>query len=426
MTWTFDAGGGDGVNATRNLAKVDGHRHGVVFLPVKALLASVGWTVEGSGDGASLHEFRGTTAGAGTGSGGAFDVWTVDNQSDDGAAGNVSNALTWSVLKAPTGTMEILLVGTSQTSSGWDAYGSICFSHSAGYAAAGVGPTTPPGAPADEQILIGARPFGSGAVLVDYPGAQWVHVAANDAAVNGIYGFYYCTVDTSGVRKQMLQLVPLLATRPWDVAPYAFLTAATGQTIHEWEKKGLTGERFYVNTSWMGQILFNQAFWNGLGYDDPETGDLPMGEPQIIAMKSQANQEYFRGVMPDVRIRAAASDGAAVSADYPSLTERDPDGVTWLHWDDQALPWDVSASPPTPSGGTGGTTAVDWFRMEDLAPTPPPAEYLQRIYDTGLGAYCYYKRSSTDPTSPAIGVGDTQPVNTGALVVASNAVIGSG
>jgi len=405
MPWSWDAEGKDGFNDVRNILKVDGHRHGVLFYPMKALLVSKGWTVEGTGDGATTHEFRGTTGGAGTGSGGAYDVWTADTGNDDGSAGNVSNALTWCVLKAPTGTMEILLVGTSQTSSGWDAYGNICFSHADGYAAAGIGPTTPPAAPTDEQIIFGSRPFGSGFELVAFPGNQYVHLGANSTAVNGIYGFWYATVSIAGTRENMMQLVPIFAARSWDVAPYVFLSADTGQTVKTWEKKGLTGERFYVNTAWQQQIMMNIAFWNGLSYDDPETGDLPMGEPQIIGMKSVANQEHFRGVLPDVRVRAAAADGAAVSAEYPSLTERDPDDITWLHWDDQAFPWDSTASPPTPLGGSGGTTAVEWFRMVDLAPVVVGATvtYVNRVWDSVAGpAFVRWTTTNAaDPTGAA-------------------------
>ena len=57
-------------------------------------------------------------------------------------------------------------------------------------------------------------------------------------------------------------------------------------------------------------------------------------------------------------------------------------------------------------------------------PTPPPVvSFLQRIYDTGLGQYVYFSRTSTDPASPALGVADTQPTNTGAFDFSTHAIL---
>jgi len=52
-----------------------------------------------------------------------------------------------------------------------------------------------------------------------------------------------------------------------------------------------------------------------------------------------------------------------------------------------------------------------------------PTKYLQRLWDTGLGAYVYFTRESTDPTTPALATGDTQPTNTGAFDFANHALL---
>jgi len=369
MSWIWNAGGNDGVNDTRNLSKPDGWRHGVVFLPLKAILVAAGWTVEGSGDGDALYEFRGTTGGAGTGSGGAYDVWTSDDGTTSVSAGNVSNALAWCVLKAPTGTMQILMVGTTQAASGWDAYGNILFSHADGYVAAGISATVPPATVTDEKAVIGGtRPFSSGEELISFSTAGYVHIGANTEAVAGYYGFWWATVNTSGTRFNSLQLSPIFGARSWDVAPYLWQAGIIGEHGFTWEKKGLTSETWFNNFGWPAALLFDKAYWRASSYFDPETSDLPMGEPMIIGRSGVVSQEHFRGVLPHSRMRAATSDGTT-TADYPSITEQDPDGLVWLHWNDLALPWDDTVSPPTPSGGSGGVTNVEWLSMSDLTPT---------------------------------------------------------
>lgn len=49
--------------------------------------------------------------------------------------------------------------------------------------------------------------------------------------------------------------------------------------------------------------------------------------------------------------------------------------------------------------------------------------YLQRVYDTGLGAYVYFTRLSTNPANPALAIGDTQPNNTGAFDFTNHAIL---
>lgn len=70
------------------------------------------------------------------------------------------------------------------------------------------------------------------------------------------------------------------------------------------------------------------------------------------------------------------------------------------------VPMDVVLGVPSGGGGGGGVV-----------------EYLQRIYDTGLAGYVYYTRESVDPTTPPIGVSDTQPNNTGALNLATHSIL---
>ncbi len=49
--------------------------------------------------------------------------------------------------------------------------------------------------------------------------------------------------------------------------------------------------------------------------------------------------------------------------------------------------------------------------------------FLQRLFDTGLGAYVYFTRESVDPTTPPLAVGDTQPNNTGSFDFTNHAIL---
>jgi hypothetical protein len=58
----------------------------------------------------------------------------------------------------------------------------------------------------------------------------------------------------------------------------------------------------------------------------------------------------------------------------------------------------------------------------EISPNPPTL-YLQRIFDNTLVAYVYFTRESTDPSTPPLGVGDTEPNNTGNLDLTNHAIL---
>lgn len=84
----------------------------------------------------------------------------------------------------------------------------------------------------------------------------------------------------------------------------------------------------------------------------------------------------------------------------------------------------------TPVATTTDTTLVDHYNTDAViivdpggGSTPVVTEYLQRLWDTGLVAYVYYTRESTDPTTPPLAPGDTSPSNTGAFDYGNHAII---
>lgn len=359
MAWIWNAGGNDGFGDVRNLVKVDGHRHGVLFFPLKALLVAMGWTVEGSGDGNVLVEFRGSTGGAGTGSGGAYDVWTADTGAHDASPGNVSNALAWCVLQSPSG-KQILLVGTGQTVAGFDAYGTIEVSPGKKYAAAGIGASNPPAVTSDSRLLRGDRAVG--AELVDAAGAGRIHIGAQSQETRGIWPFFYVAVTNPGALvHDMLIRCPISSNRSWVLSPQVYVQGADGLEMTKKESPGLGAERWITAADWIAAFAFDAGFWNDGAFDDPSTGDLPVGQVAIASQVGVPNEEYFEGVIDVPFVRAAVQDGAAVAADYPKLTQQDANGITWLHVGKVLVPWDDTMTQPIPDGGTPGTTAAEFI-----------------------------------------------------------------
>ena len=74
----------------------------------------------------------------------------------------------------------------------------------------------------------------------------------------------------------------------------------------------------------------------------------------------------------------------------------------------------------TPDGYVFGLGGVGLGVASQVVTT---TEYLQRIFDDTLVAYVYFTRESTDPSTPAIGTGDTQPTNSGNLDLSNHAVL---
>jgi hypothetical protein len=67
-----------------------------------------------------------------------------------------------------------------------------------------------------------------------------------------------------------------------------------------------------------------------------------------------------------------------------------------------------------------GTTWEFWQARDELA---PPAQYLQKIYDTNVMGFVYYTRVTTDPTTDPPLTTDTEPNHTNNLVLSTHAVL---
>lgn len=361
MSWTWNAGGNDGFTDVRNIVKLSGERHGRLFFPLKALLVAMGWTVEGSGDGVALSEFRGVTGGAGTGSGGAFDVWTADTGANDASAGNVSNSNAWCVLQSPSGE-QFLLVGTNQSPPGFDGFGTVAVSPAKKYSGGGIGPALPPVPTIDERLLRGDR--ATGVALIPVGADARIQLGAQSEPDRLIWPFFFVSVThPAGAAHDMLFWCPVSRKRSWVPAPQVFVLAATGLEMTKKESPGLGAERWITAADWSSAFALNNGFWNDGANSDPSTKDLPVGQVPITSQVGIAGEEYFEGVVDAPLMRAATQDGFGVVGDYPKLTQIDADGLTWLHFGRVIVPWDDTLAAPTPQGGTPGATQVEFILL---------------------------------------------------------------
>ncbi len=365
MTWIHDAGGNDGYNSTLEISKADGDRHGVLFLPIKALAVAAGWTVTGSGDGASAHEFNGTTGGAGAGSGGAYDVWTTQG-AGSGGAGDASNNRAWVLLTDPGGTAQLLLVGVNNSGSGWDAYGNVLYAPKGGYAATGIGPTTPPAAAATEFILRGDRAFGSGAQLINFTGAAYLNILFDNALDGGVYRFLVgvwdrnlsAVHDTWGVMTFEEGSDTGIAT--WETDPTFILgggsNAATGASpasLRETQSLGQSAERTYTTTNFLSNSIWDSKWAPENSPDDPVDGSAYAVTIGYLRQEAVANEEYGPLFMKDIYTTVTSP-----TATYPDYTDNERTGLRFVHWGNLLLPFGLTASAQVPAGGSSVKTKI--------------------------------------------------------------------
>lgn len=402
MTWLFNAGGRDGYNDCRNLLKVDTDRHGVYFLPMKALAVAAGWTVKGSGR-TGAHEFQGTTGGAGTGSGGAYDVWN--------SVANVSSALSWCVLEAPDGVDEMLLVGTDQAGNTWDAYGHVMYLPGGGYTSAGIGPTTPPATVAGEFAIRGGRPFTSGVNLAEFSGSARMHFAFDPEPDQGVYRFLVFNTTPANAPHDSYGLLTLEGGPEWDTKLFFYYCVPGGGAvaganvfgIRETQSFGLASVRTFTAASLITTSMITAVAPTGSN-DDPFDGTDIMWTIPYLRQNGVANEEYYAGVCKDLFARAHAG------LDYPNYF--DFKGYRYVHWGVAALPWGrVVDSPPAPLTVAGVAGTDTGCRVENLR-IPGETQYIQRVWDSGLATWCYYTLPFINAAPLAA---DTMPNYTGAI-----------
>lgn len=84
----------------------------------------------------------------------------------------------------------------------------------------------------------------------------------------------------------------------------------------------------------------------------------------------------------------------------------------------------VSALPPaSPTGAVDPFVAGTTYEILGVRTAlTPPAQYLQKIYDTSAG-WVYYTRTTTDPSSDPPLTTDTQPNHTNNLQLATHAIL---
>lgn len=169
-----------------NNARVANENTGTMLFAIKELLVSAGMTVVGSGDGKSLHEWAGETAGAGTGSGGAHDVWTAAPQTttdNTDTTGYATNQFAWCVLEDGAGRQALLCrgnFGSFYFGIGVARAGSGGFVYQAGTTDHNTIPAAPAGGSSHERWFWSTRSSVSG-YISSYSTTGYYHVWADDA-----------------------------------------------------------------------------------------------------------------------------------------------------------------------------------------------------------------------------------------------------
>ncbi len=245
---------------------------GLALYVLKEALKLAGWVVLSSGTGTS-----GTTA--------ASDLITTGTGT---AIGSFARANAWVRVREPgAGTRQYILQNGNADNS---VNVIIKYSRSTGFttgATATVAPTTGGG---DGIVWIGTGTDASPVQGTWLPGAAtgYYHAVANDAAVNGVYGFWWYGYLAGGSSQRMIgtEAVAAGSTASSDGDQSVryrdnLFVGGAGNTVQWWEAYGLGGAvyRSTGNISLQYNAAASVIVWPGTGGStslDPYTGRVPM------------------------------------------------------------------------------------------------------------------------------------------------------
>lgn len=307
--------------------------------PLKEALVAGGlWSVIGSGDGISTYEFRGATGGAGTGSGGQWDVWEV--QGDSG------NQFAWILFEDPQG-RQMLILGKIVTFI--SDYFTLAFDYNGNYNSTGVNATTPPAATADEQLIHNTR-----ASQLPFQGtsAGWFSIFAQDEEINGVSAFHIVAYRGTDTKVNMLGYFPItdVVDPTIELEPWLFLETNNGN-VSTYEAIGTAGERFLANGSRSVSIMeaANTSLSSG-------TVDYPMIISSVVfGTTTSINTRYTRGIGYGFQ----TNSHRIPPMDFPNVSSPDASGITYLFFEYFAIWWDDAVSPTLPSVSSGTPVVVD-------------------------------------------------------------------
>ena len=359
MAWRYNANGRDSVGSTLELTKVDGQRAGKLLIELKALALEAGWSVTATGDGGSSYEFQGSTGGAGTGTGGDYDVLTGFTDAGTGGAGDAGTPRAWMLLTDPNGAQLIIQTGSS-AGTGWDMYINAIYSPGGGYSATGCTALNPPAALADERIIRGSR-NGSGANVVPFgAGTHLYSILFDDAEADGTYRFLFYCVTSAGTPHDCFGVMTFDYYPSWETAPWFILgghTNANSSTspagLWEVQSEGQSAERSIAVSTFLSNTIYASGWAPNGTNDDPVTGETIVATIPYLRQFGVANEEYGPLIMTDVLVRTESG-----GPDYPDFL--DWNGMRFVHYDDLLLPFGTTADANVPAGGTdSGATVLD-------------------------------------------------------------------
>lgn len=170
-------------------------------------IAGSGWSIAGSGDGLAAYELHdsdtGTYSTSDNDADGHYDILDTIGAWSENAGARVANRWgnqgAWLYIRSETGVGILILRRLSGESynGGFGNYGTIILSPSDGFDFSVANATTPPGAAADERLLVGTRTTTSNAWGTSYNDPKYHHAAVNDSPVSGEYGLYCFATDQS-------------------------------------------------------------------------------------------------------------------------------------------------------------------------------------------------------------------------------------
>jgi len=322
----------------------------VAFFTVKeGLVASGLWTVEGSGDGTSAFEFNGTTGGAGTGSGGAYDLWTSSTIAGTPDA--------WIVFQDPIGRqllMQARLPGDATTGP----RARIYWDFSGAYTSAGISATVPPAATTDEKLLVGTR---AASATFGNNSAKHISFFAKDEMVSNVAPFHLLQYNHTGGSDATFGLFAIENPHPSDTQNYIWMNAGSNQNMATYEA-GLPAGTWATSVQWTSRFNLNSPFTTSFS----STPDYPQHTTVTVnnVTSGDTSHRMFRG-----KVHGIVTNNTTGVSPYrlPNITNKDRDGITYVYdtyvsyfWsDDDAHPF-----PETPSIAAGVVESAEFLYVE--------------------------------------------------------------
>lgn len=303
-----------------------GAEMGGALFEIKELLVSAGWSVVGSSDGSSF-EFNGTTGGAGTGSGGTFDLW--DTFTDANGTDR------WMLMEQPGGGRQYMFRRRSSTNTA-----NFSMSPGGNFIGAGASASVPPTA-SDQRFIWQTTTTSDSDTYTDNSDGYF-NVWARDDAVNGEYAWGFFTVDGANGTDidYACGVVPVDNADPSDTEPLAFYHSTTSD---------ITWQAVNANTSNFEASLDNVDGYSGFG-----PGQAAARPGQGGGGEDLASPVYLSNTTPEAFIKGTVNTEFVVmkgaNRNYPDLFKvgTAPNEVYYVYSANLSflMPWDDAGTVP--------------------------------------------------------------------------------